>query len=1253
MVGWLAAGGLPAAGADESLLESGEAHWIWAPTKNPSAAAAGHCYFRKTFEITNIDSGVVQITADDRYDLLVNGRYVGSGADWKTLKSYDIRRYLVNGRNAIAVRVQNTDQGSAGLVARVVVRKRGDTEIAYSTDSTWRVATQELPGWQRTLFNDSRWLAAQSLGELGSAPPWGDGVVSADGSPIRRFSHPPEFRVQRIISHQASGSLAAMAFNEWGEIVAAREGGPLLLMVDKNQDGLLDSVTVYCDKVKNCQGLLCLNGDVYAVGDGPDGTALYRLHDDDNNGTADTIKPLVKFSKGMSEHGPHAPRLGPDGLIYVVIGNHSAAERVATKGSPYHSYYEGDLVQPKYEDGGGHAVGVKAPGGTIIRTDADGTQVQLFAGGLRNAYDIAFNARGDLFTFDSDMEWDAGLPWYRPTRVNHVAAGAEFGWRSGWSKWPDYYLDGLGAVVDVGRGSPTGIEFYNHTKFPARYHGALLAADWSQGQILAIHVHPAGGSYKAETEVLLSGRPLNVTDLAVGPDGWLYFVTGGRNTEGGVYRVVYTGTLPPPPRLTGIAEAIRQPQLYSAYARQRIATVQARLGKQWDEQIVGVAENPANRAEDRARALDLMQLFGPFPTAQTLLAVAEDKSHELRLKAAWLMGIHLDDGCGARLIELLADPYPAVRRQACESLVAGGYTVDAEALVPLLGDPDRHVAWAARRAIETLPVEQWKSRVLAAEDVRVFLVGATGLLIARADRGTALAVLERGGRLLKGYLSDQDFLDLLRVLQLAMARGELKPEEVAGELRTQIAEEYPSANWQMNRELVRLVAWLDESSPLERMIEQLSGDIAAEEKLHLALHARFISRGWTGPQKLALLEFYESAHAFDGGHSLSGYLQNVSRDFFATFSDEQRKAVLAEGMRWPRSALGVLAGVPKELDQDTLEQLMGLDQQLAGSDEPSVRLLRTGIVAVLGRSQQEPAMAYLRLMFEREPERRGEIAMGLAQSPGGENWPLLVRSLNILEGVAAQEVLIQLANVDQVVEQPEPLRQAILCGLRLGESGGKHAVALLEKWTGHQAAGAEAAWDKALAAWQEWFARSYPDQPAVALPVDSASSRWTMQELVEFLDGDGGAQGDAWRGALVYEKAQCIKCHRFGGKGETIGPDLSAVGQRFQKKEIIESVLFPSQIISDQYASKTVVTTDGVTVTGIVGAAGDNAVVVLQSNGQKVAISRSRIEQIVPSKKSTMPEGLFNELSLEEIADLFAFLLSPVSTTAGRPGQGR
>jgi putative heme-binding domain-containing protein len=198
----------------------------------------------------------------------------------------------------------------------------------------------------------------------------------------------------------------------------------------------------------------------------------------------------------------------------------------------------------------------------------------------------------------------------------------------------------------------------------------------------------------------------------------------------------------------------------------------------------------------------------------------------------------------------------------------------------------------------------------------------------------------------------------------------------------------------------------------------------------------------------------------------------------------------------------------------------------------------------------------------------------------------------------------------------------------------------LARWTGATPAEPRTPWAEALAAWQKWFVEKYPDQPEPALPVEAAGNKWTFAQLRDLLASEAGMHGSADRGTAVFEKAQCIKCHRYGNRGEGIGPDLSNVSSRFQRKEILESVIFPSQVISDQFAAKTVVTTDGKTLTGLVGPTADG-VVVLQANGEKAPVAKADIEEIVPSKLSAMPEGLFNTLSLEEIADLFAYLSTP------------
>ncbi len=135
------------------------------------------------------------------------------------------------------------------------------------------------------------------------------------------------------------------------------------------------------------------------------------------------------------------------------------------------------------------------------------------------------------------------------------------------------------------------MEVYNHYMYPPQYHDTLFVGDWSQGRIMAVHLKPSGGGYQATSEVFVQGRPLNVTDLTVGPDGWLYFCTGGRGTEGGVFRIVWNGRAVPPPINNPLLKAVRQPQPGSAWARQKVAGTQERLGAEWDKQLLALIED--------------------------------------------------------------------------------------------------------------------------------------------------------------------------------------------------------------------------------------------------------------------------------------------------------------------------------------------------------------------------------------------------------------------------------------------------------------------------------------------------------------------------------------------------------------------------------------------------------------------------------------------------------------------------------------
>jgi putative heme-binding domain-containing protein len=141
-------------------------------------------------------------------------------------------------------------------------------------------------------------------------------------------------------------------------------------------------------------------------------------------------------------------------------------------------------------------------------------------------------------------------------------SGGDYGFREGTGKFPRYYPDSLPSAVDTGIGSPTGVKFGTGAKFPPKYQRALYAMDWSYGRILAVHLQPNGATYTGTFENFVVGKPLNVTDLEIGQDGAMYFTTGGRGTQSGLYRVTHAGV-----DLSGVTNFQAQP----AYAQEAAA----------------------------------------------------------------------------------------------------------------------------------------------------------------------------------------------------------------------------------------------------------------------------------------------------------------------------------------------------------------------------------------------------------------------------------------------------------------------------------------------------------------------------------------------------------------------------------------------------------------------------------------------------------------------------------------------------------
>lgn len=1245
------------------------ANWIWAPQHSKDAVPRTSCFFRKTINVRGPQRVILQVAADDSYQVWINGNRVVSGSSWQEPRTIDVTRFFVAGRNVVAAQVTNMAGTTGGLAARLEFTDDNERVQDVISDGTWLTSLRIIPQWQSLQLNDSQWSPAQVFGPQGTTAPWlanGAIPVPPADSPTSnvstatapkeepRFQIMPGFAIQEVISAEKTGSLIAMAFNEFGNVVASQEGGPLMLFSDDNGDGVVESARVYCDEVKNVQGILPLNGDVYVIGEGPQGTAMYHLKDEDKDGTLSISETLVKFTGPLGEHGAHQMALGPDGLIYMTVGNHTQLAGKISETSPHRNYYEGDLVK-RFEDPGGHAVGVKAPGGMILRTDVDGSFVEVVAGGLRNAFDLSFNREGDLFTYDSDMEWDEGLVWHLPPRVLQVYPGAEFGWRSGWAKWPSFYLDCLPATLETKAASPTGMVFYDHQKFPIRFQDRLFACDWSNGRITTLQFIGDRAGYRAQQETFLEGKQFNATDIDVGPDGWVYVCTGGRGTDGGLYRIIWKGEEPAGQLRddeTGIAAAIRQPQPHSAWGRQHIAEIQQGMGETWDAQVQGVAIAEKNPSQFRVRALELMQLYGPTPSIDFLLKLSNDPDADVRLKTLKLLGLRTESDATDRITDMLEDASPKVRRAACEALAYKDVRVPLSLLKPILTSSDRREGWAARRLLERQPAEEWFSEIIATKDAHLFNMGALAAMTAAPSHDRAVEVCNRASELLDGYLSDQDFKDTMRIIQVAILRGELEKAEL-GRLGEQIAREFPAGDHVMNRELIQTLAFLQEGSITDRYIAHLDSDIPNSERLFLAMQMTFIPTGWTREEKLKLIGHLEKGLEIDGGEGLRGYVEMSTKQFVKHLDPEEKLLLLTVGDVWPNATLAALFELPEERPPFIIETLCGVDKKLQGREGAVIDRLQMGIVAILAESGEEEMMSYLREVYHDYPERRASVAMGLAQQPTGENFALLLDSLSVLKGEFASAVLAKLRNAPATSTNPEHLRQLIILADQLQDEGGINAIRLLEKWTGEFPASNTAPMADRVVAWQDWFAENHPDMPA-AKPIDVAKGNWNLEELLDYMTNEDFAGGDSHNGKAVFKKAQCAACHRVGSLGEAVGPDLTEVARRFQKRQILESVLFPSHVISDQYAARKVLTMDGQVLVGLITRTTDGDVILTGQDGRKRTILANEIDEIAASPTSVMPEGLLDQLTAEEIADLMTFLgAAPEAKVAGKIKSAR
>ncbi len=741
-----------------------------------------------------------------------------------------------------------------------------------------------------------------------------------------KFSTLPGFTIERVNPPDKTDSYVVLTFDSLGRLVVSKENDHPRILLDNDNDGIYESEKIISDKVRNCQGLWFDGRTLYgscvlvqaqpnqapaaAQGTGRGGgqnqnrpAAIVRMDDANGDDVADSVETLG-LAGGIQEHGPHAIRRRPDGGMAVIVGNNETIADPAV-----------DLSSPVLHDKDAQFLPYFANFGQSAREGAHSAifdwnpktmKFSVFSGGNRNAYDFAYNLVGEALAFDSDMEWDIGLPWYREVRTVHEVLNGNYGYRNGSGKYPTYYLDSLPPVRDLGRGSPVGVEFYTSYAYPREFFDNFFEADWSRGRLLYTALTPNGATYSARTDraEFVHGEPFNITDVEVGPDGMMYFTTGGRNTTGGLWRLRYQGTAPTVPDMTGILAVVRQPQPLSSWGWAAIEKMKATMGAAFGSDLEKLARNASAAAPDRARAILEMQRHasaGAAPNAAVLTALIKDANPDVRAAATFVAGVQ-GDALKSVAATALKDRDPVVRRRAAEALMRMGQSADKPSLAPaadvfaLLNDQDRFVRWAGRIALEHTARAEWKDRALAETNPLGALVAQLAW-VRTANGESVQPVLDKQLAMLKQPTWSAD--NKLRLYRATMYTiTEVKDGLTAAQreqLNAALIDQFPSQDERINRELGLMLGYAGQPAAIGKILAAIpKGNEKQELQLQYLYALRMIKSGWTSDQKTQLAEVLGRASKWRGGAQFINFVGQFFDAVSDLYSTDEEKQLLYE-----------------------------------------------------------------------------------------------------------------------------------------------------------------------------------------------------------------------------------------------------------------------------------------------------------------------------------------------------------------------
>jgi quinoprotein glucose dehydrogenase len=996
------------------------------------------------------------------------------------------------------------------------------------------------------------------------------------------------------------------------------------LIEDRAGQGKADHATVFAEHFNSPldgigAGVLARKGNVWYT----DIPNLWLLRDTNADGVADTRRSLhygFGVRVGFLGHDLHGLHFGPDGKLYFSIGDRGSNIKV----------------------GDGRNVG-EPDMGCVFRCNPDGSELEVFAYGLRNPQDLVFDQYGNLFTGDNNSDSGDEARWV------YLVEGGDNGWRVGYQFMENPYSRGpfnaerlwyppfegqpayiVPPVANIASG-PSGVAYFPGTGLPSKYRDHFFLVDFRGGPansgVHSFTLQPKGAGFElVNREHFLWG--ILATDAKFGVDGGLYvsdWVEGwGLTGKGRLYRVH-------DPALDKDPLVLETKRLLAEGMEQRSAKDLARLIEHADMRVRQEAQfELASRdlsglatlaSAARQDANPLARLHGIWGIGQVAARYTEPE-YPAQVSAAMQL-----------LVKLLSDRDAEVRAQAAKVLGERHYSKAFSRLVAALEDPNARTRFFAAIALgklgrtEALPALYSLLRKNADADAYIRHAAVMGL--ARiGDVGALLAEAHDSSSSVR-----LGVLLALRRLQRAEIALFLHDSEPALVLEAARAINDEPINGAMHE-----LAMLIDSSMMQRL---LNGEPLVPKSVPTPAAQRL------GLE--ALLRRVLNANFHFGTPETAGALAAFAARTEAP--ENMRVEALQELADWEHPA--------------GIDRVIGLWRPVAAvrHKETAAKALEPQLGTILRSAPETVQVAALHCVTQLELTNATVLLTQLVADTNGSSrvraaaltalsqvdLPALGHALSLARNDADENVRKAATRLEARLPSANPVGR-IEATLNAGTLG--------EKQTALAALGTvpSAAADDLIGQWLDRLEAGTVPKELKLDVLDAASKRSndSLKEKLAAYEAGWASQGplapyescefggDAEAGKRIFfekPEAQCVRCHRVNGQGGDVGPDLSHVGSQKDRRYLLESVVVPNQQIAQGFDSVTVVLQDGDVQAGVLKSETPDEIVLNSADNGAVKIKKTDIKTR-KAALSPMPEGMAKILSKEDLRNLVEFLSS-------------